>query len=297
MNKRTPTGDTTGRDVVPVTTPEFPTASKPINKFKLFRTLTEMADELVERYEKLQDERRLLREWLSKGVKVQESWLGLGGFNDSDKHTLKRCEDLLALLDPEDEYYEDDIDDEGMHVGSRLKRDVIRNRLALLVGSKHIGSPTTPEVYTRQLLNYVADEDITYLELESACRELEGERKWLPDISEVLALVREHQERWSTRREAIRSIKTVARWLADEVKQFPAKAEEAYAEQCYRRSLNYLEIAKREAIQKQAAAAKAAQEVEAAMVALAKTDDHVSEAKIKLMVAQQQVEAAKAKDD
>jgi hypothetical protein len=290
MNKRTPTDDTRGRDVVPVATPEFSTVPKPINKFKLFRTLTDKADELVERYKELQDMRRHI------GITVQEN--GFGGFNDADKHTLKRFQELLALLDPEDEYYEDDIDDRGIHQGLRLKRNVIKNRLAILVGSKHIGSPTTPEVYVQQLLNYVADEDgLTYLALESACRELEGQRKWLPDISEVLALVREHQERWSERLSAIRSIKTVTRFLADEVREFPAKKELERAVLNHGSGLNHLDITKREAIQKQAAAAKAAQEVEAAMAKLAKAHDHVLKAEIRLMAAQQQLEAARAKDN
>jgi chromosome segregation ATPase len=183
-----------------------------------------------------------------------------------------------------------------------LKRNVISKRLALLVGSKHIGQPTTPEAYIGMLLEHVAGmEPFSYLALESACRELETEKKFLPDISEVVEAIRRHDDMWERRKGAFWSIKRAAADLANliateqprvEVEQ--AEAREDHARRALNRALDVLGHQKREATSKQEAAANAAQEAQDAVAQIACFEAKVIEACNAVEAAKAELDAAAA---
>jgi hypothetical protein len=140
------------------------------------------------------------------------------------------------------------------------------------------------------------------LALESACRELEGEKKWLPDISEVLELIRKHQELWDDRTTAIWHIERRAHGLVNEIKQLQpqvelqqARAKWEQAERHERHKMERYFLQEKTASEKQEAAAKAAQEVEAAMTAVAEAEKAARAAFDERIAAMQAFEAAKVK--
>jgi hypothetical protein len=270
MNKHIDDPKKTKRqDVVPVAAPELPAVQKPINKTKLFRKLVETADELVDDLKDLEH----IQDQMYGRVPSLDTLPKIRDMEHRGKHykeRVQRCEELIQLLDPESNY--DDPDYERL-----LNPEIVRERLAWLVGSKHIGSATTPEAYLTSLLNYVADEpNLDYLTLEGACRELETETKWLPDISEVLKAIRKHYELWNTRLNAIWYIEKTVSNVIERIKELTpqaelmhAKAKLQQAESKLKSSLRLYGSRRDAAIEKQEAARKAAQEVEAAMAAFA----------------------------
>jgi hypothetical protein len=245
--------------LVPVDPAQVPTIKRPLNKWRKFRRLSELGDELIERCNTINDLARQIRK-REPGQPLPDC----GGLNDYDRQRIAEFGQLLELLNPEDNYEEEDEDD-----CVYLKRKVIRNRLALLIGSKHIGQPTTPEAYTTMLLEHVAGLDpFSYLALESACRGLETENKFLPDISEVVAAIQQHDELWYCRKHAFWIIERAAADLASLItKEQPRlEAELAFekAQQArlkFTRSIAVLGAIKQSAIRAQTCAAEANEKV------------------------------------
>jgi hypothetical protein len=262
----------------PVDPAQVPAIKKPINKWRKFRDFAAIGDELIERGDELN---KLY--WHIRKLKPNEPFPELYGakLSDYDKWQIAEFDKLLDLLNPEDNYEDEDEDD-----CVYLKRKVISKRLALLIGSKHIGQPTTPEAYTTMLLHHVVGLDpFSYLALESACRELEAEKKFLPDISEVVEAIQRHDKLWDRRKQAFRSIERAAADLARLIDKEQPRVEAELAakkvdEARYRldRALGRLKGQKRTAVTKQEAAAKAAEEAQNAVEYIALLEAEVTEA-------------------
>jgi hypothetical protein len=117
---------------------------------------------------------------------------------------------------------------------------------------------------------------VTYLALESACREITTQQKFLPTISEVLEVLETHNCTWSSRKRAIHNLKRLARELADSIAEAKPKFDaEATAQKIKQKEMS-LEFARAQAVRaaddvkaKQQLAAKAAQEVKWAFERLA----------------------------
>ena len=260
----------------PVDPAQIPAITKPRNKWRAFRRLAELGDELVERCDTINDLARQIRK-REPGQPLPDCGATL---NDYDRQRIAEFEKLLELLNPEDNYEEEDEDDRVY-----LKRKVIKQRLALLVGSKHIGQPTTPEAYTGMLLEHVAGLDpFSYLALESACRELETEKKFLPDISEVVEAIQRHDKLWDRRKYAFWTIESRAAELTDLIarEQPRIEAELAFekaqqARRKFTRSISVLSANKQSAIRAQNCAAEAHEKVLQEMISLTNYEQIVAE--------------------
>jgi hypothetical protein len=273
----------TTTSLVPVAEVSPPAIKKPVNKFKLFATLSEEADDLVTQHAELMQTERTLKKCITelKAAREQNRLVDpailtdfakiIGGgdvtLDEYSSELVARCREAMEVLDPEDNY-----DDDGC-----LKKSIVAKRLSLLIGAFPMGAPATPEVYTKMLVEHIAnDSEVTYLALESACREITTQQKFLPTISEVLEVLATHNSTWSSRHFAIHNIKRRACELADSIAEAKPKFDaEATAEKIRQAEMS-LEHCRAQAVRaaddvkaKQQLAAKAAQQVELAFAGLA----------------------------
>jgi hypothetical protein len=143
---------------------------------------------------------------------------------------------------------------------------VIGKRIAALLGSYPSGTPSTPEVYTKMLVEHVAiNDELNWIILDCACREIERTQKFLPAISEILEIIDQQQELWLKRQVAMRDIESRARDVAEVLAKVRPKIETALAVRVKKdaavalaNALLALATAKKLAIQRQEEAAKTA---------------------------------------
>jgi hypothetical protein len=297
MNKPLDPPDVTGSTLVPADQQEkLPAVKKPINKFRKIKQLAALADEIKDEYDHLNKIKRNLGR-RTPGEPLPNI-AGIKQMHNYWQQQIDEASELLKLLDNEDQY-----DDETEDEGRRVKSSVVAKRLGLLIGSKHIGQPTTPEAYTMMLLQHVNDHDeMCYLSLESACRELEAEHKFLPDISEVLTKIDEHFELWWKRRRAIYDLKSEINELIELIETLKPKValeiaqkEERDARHSLESKLTSHQRAKADVISKQEAAYRAYNvALEVSMPYLRVTTKAVAEAAEKLALAVSAREAAEA---
>jgi len=269
-----------------------PAIKKPVNKFKLFTTLNEEAEDVRTQHAELAETERTLQRCITALEAAREQkrlvdpailtdFFNIGDVTLSEysREQVARCREAMALLLPDDNY-----DGDGC-----LKKSIVAKRLSLLIGAFPMGAPATPEVYTKMLVEHIAnDDELFYLALESACREITTQQKFLPTISEVLEVLETHNCTWSSRKYAIHNLKRRARELADSIaKAKPEFEAEATAQKIKQaeRSLEYSRVQAERAADdvkaKQQLAAKAAQEVEGAfqrLAALQRRIAHVEQA-------------------
>jgi hypothetical protein len=69
--------------------------------------------------------------------------------------------------------------------------DFVAGRVAMLIGAFPSGTPTSPDVFARRLIEEILCLEVTASRIELATRTLIRTRKFLPAISEVLATVRD----------------------------------------------------------------------------------------------------------
>src|SRR5215475_6766683 len=213
-----------------------PAIKKPVNKFKLFTTLNEEAEDVRTQHAELAETERTLQRCITALEAAREQkrlvdpailtdFFNIGDVTLSEysREQVARCREAMALLLPDDNY-----DGDGC-----LKKSIVAKRLSLLIGAFPMGAPATPEVYTKMLVEHIAnDDELFYLALESACREITTQQKFLPTISEVLEVLETHNCTWSSRKYAIHNLKRRARELADSI----AKAKPEFEEQAEARS-------------------------------------------------------------
>jgi hypothetical protein len=188
---------------------------------------------------------------------------------------IAECRRTLALLDPEDRY-----DDDG-----DLNREDIAKRLSIMAAAIPGKGPFDANAYAIAMIEHVGSvEGLTYIALDDACRRRAEGKPFHPNAGELVTLMREQQEIWERRTGAINGIERLARHLAEEITAFKPELDAALAARAateaeralnaafYRRS-NAIKVA----IEKQQAAALAAQEVEAALNSIAACDILVAE--------------------
>jgi hypothetical protein len=297
MTKPLDPNDVTGNSLVPADQEKLPAVKKPVNRFRKIKQLAALADEILEEY----DERNKMERDLRKRPPGDPlpSIDSINNMNDYWQHQIAEARELIKLLDNDDQYEE--TEDDGRHV----KSSIVAKRLGLLIGAKHIGQPTTPQAYTMMLLQHVNDSNhMCYLSLETACRELEAEVKFLPDISEVLKKIDEHFWLWRKRESAIYGFESETNLLIAAIEKLKPKAALEIAEKAeqqahfaFRNKLSFHDRAKAEAIAKQEAAAKAHEAVEIAIYGaggVRVAAKAVAEAVEKLAIAVSAREAAEA---
>ncbi|MCA1390769.1 hypothetical protein I6F20_17015 [Bradyrhizobium sp. IC3123] len=163
--------------------------------YRQLRGLADDADVVLRRYDELE----------TASDKAQAE------LSEYDKQLLASCKEALELLDAESNYEDDDRD------YSELRRNVIKARLAMLIGAFPNGAPSDPDVYVRVMLEHVCSMDSFCLPaLDAACYDIVATQRFLPTVSEVVAAITQHQERWSRRFWAIsqlaeRSRRAIAR--------------------------------------------------------------------------------------
>jgi hypothetical protein len=182
------------RDVVAVDAAQVPASKKPANRWKQFRMLCLKADQILWGYERLNEIQEQL-EQREPGEPLPHAPDVL--LTDEGKAKIAWVRQMLSDID-RDDYYEQD--DAGDRV---LKKKIIKERLALTIGAVHVGGPKTPEAFAEILLAHVYDAEVSYPVLESACRDIEQNKKFLQVTSEVLDVIREHRLKWDKRLDAL----------------------------------------------------------------------------------------------
>jgi hypothetical protein len=188
-----------------------------------------------------------------------------------DYDDLARCRELLKEVD-RDDYYEED--DEGDRV---LKKEVIGKRLALMIAAVPVNGPKTPEAFVEIMLAHVYDAEVSYLVLESACREIEAREKFVQVTSQVLDEIKKQQTLWFDRRRAIQIVDGRAQALRKAIERESVRFE-----------LFQLGRAEDEATRLQEQTRLAHQKVEAAMGKLAEARQRFDAAVVKLKEEQRQ---------
>lgn len=270
----------------------------PVKQSSLFRSLDQLvedADYIAERHAGLQNLRRAVRQRkaaLKNGEVVSETIDGKqAALSQYDEKILKRCDSLFALLDPPENY--EDNDREG-----DLRRDVVSVRLASLIGAFPNGAPSDPEVYVRLLLEHVsAIKGLNLLALDTACRKIVATQKFLPTVSEVIEVLGEQQEKWNDRLWAYSNIEDTSTFAMQEIEALKAEAEMSAKTWALHQAQRQHIIAVTAAIAAQEQSAKAAQLVASKMDWLAQCAAKASEAERVLADAVNAASYAAEKDE
>jgi hypothetical protein len=97
------------------------------------------------------------------------------------------------IFDPDSLY--DTIMRDG-HERTRLKRRVVEDQVALLIGSFPNGQPHTPAIYSAMLITEILATDPSAIDLEAACRTIRRTKSFLPSIKEALEVLAQMEEEW-----------------------------------------------------------------------------------------------------
>jgi hypothetical protein len=121
---------------------------------------------------------------------------------------LEQADRLLARYEqqtPERERLKKDLeafnpeDDPECDGGAFPNRRHVAKQIGLLLGAFPSGSPADPAVYTSMMIEEVLGANRTKLALESAVRTARRTLKFLPTISEVLAILKTEENNWDER--------------------------------------------------------------------------------------------------
>ena len=156
--------------------------------FKDFSKFIRLADAIVDRREELERACNAMligsREAPSSKVEVE--------FLADEEEMIAEAKSFWQTFNGEDLYDAD---------GDLLAEEIML-RIASTVGSVKV-TGSTPEAFNERLVDHVSDIDgLTWPALESACRELETEFKFL-SIAEAVPVVKRHVDLWGERERAI----------------------------------------------------------------------------------------------
>jgi hypothetical protein len=190
-------------------------------KWKDFDQFVRDADALVEQI----DAADAVVTKINSGKKALHDWTKL----HNEEKLAKLIEDVREGLRVHDR---NDDDDRRYEVDGDLCRKFTSERLGVMVSSYANAKPATPKVYGRMLLEHVLSKDPTACELESTCRKLvEREKPFIPEIGEVIAMLKSEQQLWERRRDAVhRAIAEVAYARSCFEEEEAARAEKANAQ-------------------------------------------------------------------
>ncbi|WOH60933.1 hypothetical protein [Bradyrhizobium sp. BWC-3-1] len=149
-------------------------------------------------------------------VKLIDAARKTATLNERDQTTLAQCEAALLRFDADSNY-----EDDGK---GNLKRSVIGERIALLLGAFPNGAPCDPVVYVRALFEVVGSVDVSLLALDSAVWEIIETKTFVPAINEVLKIVNKQHEKWRERVCAIEELAGASSWELDRIEKLQAEA-------------------------------------------------------------------------
>jgi hypothetical protein len=251
----------------------------PIKQINLFRSLGQLAndaDHIVARHAELKNIRRTVvqqKAALENGAVIGEIIEAQRAkLTEYDKTVLARCDKLLEQLDPPG-IYEDDDREEG-----DLRRSVVSVRLASMIGAFPNANPGDPDVYVGLLLEHVcAEGGIRLLALDTACRKIVATQKFVPTVSEMIAVLGEQQELWNDRLWSLAAITDTSHWIVTEVAKLQVEAQKAALARTVRWARAQRDKAIANAVEAQKQAACAAQAVARKTAELAECEARVSE--------------------
>jgi hypothetical protein len=116
------------------------------------------------------------------------------------------------IFDPESLY------DKVMRDGRerwRLKRRVVDEQVALLIGSFPTGQPHNPAIYTGMLTTEILATHPSAISLEATCRTIRRSKSFLPSIKEVLEVLAQSEGEWPVMPEEADDFD----WVVGEIKQ------------------------------------------------------------------------------
>ena len=122
--------------------------------------------------------------------------------DDEDRERIAEAQELWNTFNGEHLY-----DSDG-----NLLNEEIAVRLASTVGAVKV-TGATPEAFNERLIDHVSDVyRLSWPALESACREMETEFKFL-SIAEAIATVKKHDEIWDSWKHSIFNLECASRML------------------------------------------------------------------------------------
>ncbi|MEY9182349.1 hypothetical protein [Bradyrhizobium sp. USDA 313] len=134
--------------------------------------------------------------------------------DDQERAAIAWCEAALARFDPDDNYEVE----AGNHYF--LKPNIVAARIAIVVGGFPNGSPSDPAVYVKVMIEHVCGmEGLSLIALDSAIWEITASMKFLPSVSELMAVVDRQNALWRRRLLAIHNIAETAGWLLAEIEK------------------------------------------------------------------------------
>jgi hypothetical protein len=191
---------------------------RPTSLYRALKTLADDADLIVAREDELDELSPTTRSKMDalkdagQIAKLIANAKNTATLSEYDEVLVARCNDALALLDPAENYEDNDRYD------GNLRRGVIKVRLATLVGSFPGGAPSDADVYVRVMLEHVCSiDDLCLPALDEACYAVVATQKFLPATSELRKALSESQARWDRRLLAIyglaRTSRRVSAWI------------------------------------------------------------------------------------
>jgi hypothetical protein len=189
--------------------PMQPCPGHPLRSLKRFAA---DADRIVRRYNELDN---LGTEVFAERVDDLITAKAAATLNEHDEALLAQCEAARQRFEPDSNYDDDD----------GLKRGVIGERIAVLVGAFPNAAPGDPAVFVRMLIENVSSVDhLTMSALDAAIWEIVGTMKFIPAISEVMQIVNKQQAVWFDRFLAIQDIAETSRWIVEQIEALQAEA-------------------------------------------------------------------------
>jgi hypothetical protein len=195
--------------------PKPPAVPQAVKWWKGFDEFVMEADDLVEQCTWL---REIMRDMTSGGTvpEIESIERDHRLYIDS----IESCRESLRVYNrdgDDDARYDDDGD---------LTSDHVSERLGLMVGSYANARPAEPEVYADMMIKHVLAREPSACELESACRVLvERDKPFIPEISELIAVLRQQQALWRQRKAAIYDIDHLYRKVIEAIPREQAKRE------------------------------------------------------------------------
>ncbi|MET4016056.1 hypothetical protein [Bradyrhizobium sp. S3.2.12] len=186
----------------------------PGHPLRSLKQLAAKADQLVRRYNEVND---LGTEAFTERVNDLTAAKAAATLNETDDALLAQCESALQRFDPASNY-----EDDGQ---GNLKRSVIGQRVAMLVGAFPNAAPGDPAVFVRMLIEALSSvEYLSLPALDTAIWRIVETKKFIPAISEVLDIVHKQRSDWGKRFLAIREIAEASSWALTEIEALQVEA-------------------------------------------------------------------------
>lgn len=183
-------------------TPAPPPPPQPLPDYADFDRFLKRLRSLDEGLTRMSDFAVMLEEAIDKPLteaKLNEYYEHQKWLAKLNGNVLKEVERVAA----EREFYNAEALFDRTDDGWRLKRDVISEQVAVLIGSFPNAGPHNPQTYTGMLTNEIAAADPCAISLEAACRAIRRTKKFVPTIAEVLEVLEQESSKIADLSEAV----------------------------------------------------------------------------------------------